>query len=130
LAPRTQAATGASAPQVKSPPARHAIGDVEAEFDALCARLREAGAGLVESATLLELMALGVDWRCDALAAVALEMARQLDGRNSATAKSMCAGRLQEALDRLRELHPLKQEDSPLDEIRARRDQRIAAAQS
>lgn len=72
---------------------------------------------------------MGVEPETSGLAATAVEMARQLDNpRNSATAKSMCAGRLQEALDRLLELNPPATEDSPLDEIRARRAARLAAA--
>lgn len=86
--------------------------------------------GDVEAATLAELDALGVDPRLSALAASALELARQLDNpRNSATAKSMCAGRLQEALARLLELNPPRSEDTPLDQISARRLERIAAAE-
>jgi hypothetical protein len=110
LAPRTQAATGESARQASDPPARPAIGDVEA-------------------ATRAELAALGVSPATSAVAASALELARQLDNpRNSATAKSMCAGRLQEALDRLLELNPPQREDTPLDEITKRRANRLAAA--
>lgn len=63
------------------------------------------------------------------LAASALVMAAQLDDPGtSATSKAMCAARLESALDRLRELAPPAVAASPLDEIRARRDARVAAA--
>jgi len=77
--------------------------------------------GPVEAAAVTELKALGVKPETSALAAAALELARQLDNpRTSATAKSMCAGRLQEALDRLLELNPPEQEATPLDRIRTK----------
>lgn len=64
-----------------------------------------------------------------ALAAVALAMACELDsGRNSATSKSMCARALAEVMRELRELAPAKREESPLDEIRARRDAKVVRA--
>lgn len=110
MGPATPDVTAGSVPPAAAPPARPAHGDVEA-------------------AALAELAALGVDRATSALAATSLELARQLDNpRNSATAKSMCAARLIESLDRLRELNPPAQEDSPLDQIAARRRERIAAA--
>lgn len=85
--------------------------------------------GDVETAVRAELRVLGVEPATSAIAASAIELARQLDNpRNSATAKSMCAGRLQEALDRLLELNPPQQEATPLDEITQRRAERLAAA--
>lgn len=63
------------------------------------------------------------------LAASALAMARELDdGRNSATSKSMCARALAEVIRELRGLAPEKHESTPLDEIRARRDAKLARA--
>lgn len=61
-----------------------------------------------------------------ALAASALALARALDDPETyATAKSNCAKELRETLDRLRQLALTVREDSPLDEIRARRDARL-----
>lgn len=129
MARHTPDATGASARPDSAriePPASG--DDAEAWLARTTAQLRAQGCGAVESATLLEIVALGVDYRVSALAAAALELARQMDGRNSATAKSMCAGRLQEALDRLLELHPPQQEATPLDQLKEKRAARLAAA--
>lgn len=64
------------------------------------------------------------------LAAMALALAAELDDAgNSATSKSMCAKTLLETLDRLRALAPEKPKENPLDEIRARREKRLAAAE-
>lgn len=61
-----------------------------------------------------------------ALAAAALALARELDNpRNSATSKSMCARALTETLDRLRELAPEESKEDRLDELTARRAERI-----
>jgi hypothetical protein len=126
LARRTPAVTGPSAPPATTASSPPSTGD---EDGALVAEFHYADVGNVERAAVAELGALGVDFKTSALAAAALELARQLDHpRNSATAKSLCAGRLVEALDRLRELNPPAQEDSPLDEVRRRRDARIADA--
>ena len=56
------------------------------------------------------------------LAMLALALAQEIDGENSATSKSMCAGQLRDTLDRLRELMPTEQEADELDELAARRD--------
>jgi hypothetical protein len=59
------------------------------------------------------------------LAALALAMAREIDSSgNSATSKAMCAGRLHDAMDRLRELTPDEQERTQLDELTERRAKR------
>jgi hypothetical protein len=64
-----------------------------------------------------------------ALAATALALAGQLDNpKSSATAKAMCAGKLIEALDRLRELAPPRKETDDVDEVQAKREARRAAA--
>lgn len=76
----------------------------------------------------------GIASRCpglesSALAALALALAAEIDNiDNSATSKSMCAARLVEALDRLRELAPETNEGDQLDEITERRLARRAAA--
>lgn len=59
-----------------------------------------------------------------ALVASAFALARELDSKNSATSKSMCARALREALDRLRELAPPREKPDRLDELKARRSQR------
>lgn len=60
------------------------------------------------------------------LAATAIRLAQELEHPfNSATSKSMCAARLIEALDRLRELAPQPEEDDKLDELRAKRAERL-----
>lgn len=66
------------------------------------------------------------------LAASALALAREMDNpKNSATSKSMCARSLIETLDRLEEAAPDEQQEaSPLDELKARRAARRAAAAS
>lgn len=60
-----------------------------------------------------------------ALAQLALAMAAEIDDPdNTATAKSMCAARLSDALDRLRDLAPPAVEHDRLDEVSQRREQR------
>jgi hypothetical protein len=60
-----------------------------------------------------------------ALAAMALQLARQLDStKTSATSKSMCSAQLRDTLDRLRELAPPAQGADRLDEVTKKRDQR------
>lgn len=64
-----------------------------------------------------------------ALAATARQLAQELDDPgNSATSKSMCAGRLMEAMDRLHELLPPEEEQDSLDELARRRAKRRGAA--
>lgn len=61
-----------------------------------------------------------------ALAASALVLADELDDPgNSATSKSMCARALAEAMDRLRELAPPRQEETRLDQLAAKRAARL-----
>lgn len=63
------------------------------------------------------------------LAASALALSREIDKpENSATSKSMCAKSLLDTMNRLRELAPPVRGVNPLDEIRARRDQRVAGS--
>jgi hypothetical protein len=63
------------------------------------------------------------------LAAVALSMARELDNPyNSATSKSMCAGKLQDVMDRLRELAPPLKKGDTVDDLANRRRSRRADA--
>lgn len=82
----------------------------------------------VRSAVEAELKALrkrAPDLADSAVAASALVLADELDDTgNSATSKSMCAKALREAMDRLHELAPEKQEATKLVQINARRDAR------
>jgi hypothetical protein len=71
-------------------------------------------------ATLPEHLAQG------ALAAAALTLARELDKpKNSATSKSMCAGRLQSTMRELRELAPPAPKKGVLDDIKSGRALRL-----
>jgi hypothetical protein len=81
----------------------------------------------VRAAVELDLKALPADIRNSAIAATALALARELDNRNnSATAKSMCAGKLIEAMEKLRAIAPAKPQPTALDEIAKRRERRLA----
>lgn len=65
--------------------------------------------------------------RGSALAALAVAMAREVDNPdNSATSKSLCAGRLIDAVDRLRASVPAEVQADGLDDLAARRDRRLA----
>jgi hypothetical protein len=76
-----------------------------------------------------DLERMGGDLADTALAAMARVLAAELDnGGTSATAKSMCAARLQEAMDRLRELAPPRKENDVIDEVGSRRAERRAKA--
>lgn len=62
-----------------------------------------------------------------ALALGAVAMAREIDsGRNSATSKSMCFARLQDAMLKLRELAPEAPKGDLIDELHSRRAARRA----
>lgn len=63
-----------------------------------------------------------------ALAALALALADEIDGGNSATSKSMCAGRLMDALTQLRALVPPERKADGIDDIAHQREKRLAAA--
>lgn len=76
-----------------------------------------------------ELAKLPPDLADSALAGSALVMAEALDNpKASFTAKSMCQNRMQEALDRLRELAPPEEKRDDLDDIAARRALRLAGS--
>lgn len=62
------------------------------------------------------------------LAAAARQLAREMDGDNSATSKAMCAKALMEALDRLRELAPAAKAEDRIDELAGKRTKRRASA--
>lgn len=73
-----------------------------------------------------ELAQLPKDLRTSALAATAKAMAMALDDpENSATSKSMCAGRMLDIMNRLRELAPPDTTHTKLDELLNRRQQRL-----
>lgn len=61
------------------------------------------------------------------LAALALSLAKEMDAKNSATSKSMCARALAETLASLEELAPAAPMKDAVDEIAARRDKRKTA---
>lgn len=66
--------------------------------------------------------------RGTALAALAVALAREVDDPdNSATSKSLCAGRLIDAVDRLRQMVPAEVQADGLDDLAARRDRRLAS---
>lgn len=76
---------------------------------------------------LAELRKLSPELADGAVAASAVVLAAELDKpRNSATAKSMCARALREAMDRLRELAPADEKKDDLDDLTARRNARLA----
>jgi hypothetical protein len=58
------------------------------------------------------------------LAALALALAREMDAKNSATSKSMCARALAETLERLEALAPVEEISDALDDLAARRTKR------
>jgi hypothetical protein len=60
------------------------------------------------------------------LAAVAFALARELDARNSATSKSMCAKAMVDVLRELRALVPPLEEKDDLDDLAAQRKKRIS----
>jgi hypothetical protein len=66
------------------------------------------------------------DLATSALAASALALAAEMDNKNSATSKSMCAKALLDTLNRLRELAPPKRAKNDLDLQRERREARLA----
>lgn len=71
------------------------------------------------------------DIRGSALAALAVAMAREVDSPdNSATSKSLCAGRLIDAVDRLRATVPAEVPADGLDDLAARRDRRLAGVKA
>lgn len=61
------------------------------------------------------------------LAALALSLAKEMDAKNSATSKSMCARALAETLASLEALAPAAPIKDAVDEIAARRDKRKTA---
>lgn len=86
-------------------------------------------ASVVEAlqAELVEIAKRDASLSRSALAAAALELARQIDApKNSATSKSMCAKELRETMARLRELLPAETEGDRVDELGSRRAKRLA----
>ncbi len=63
-----------------------------------------------------------------ALAQSAMELARQLDSKTSATSKSMCARALQATLGDLRAQAPPARTHDVVDELSSRREKRIGGA--
>lgn len=97
----------------------------KAEIEALLQTVTVRGA--VES-DLAELAKRDPHLPATALAASALELARQMDDpENSATAKSMCSRALTEVLDRLAAQAPAKAKGDRIDELAQRRASRRSA---
>lgn len=85
--------------------------------------------GRVETALEADLASLPENLALGALAASALAMAREIDSSgNSATSKSMCQARLQDALAELRSLAPPEVKRDAIDEIKAAREKRLRLA--
>lgn len=61
------------------------------------------------------------------LAALALSLAREMDAKNSATSKSMCARALSETLEKLEALAPPEETADALDELASKRAKRLSA---
>ena len=61
------------------------------------------------------------------LALTAVALARELDGDNSATSKSMCARALAELIDRLRALAPAEERADGIDDLAKKRQKRVAS---
>jgi hypothetical protein len=83
--------------------------------------------GVVEN-VLRDIEELGPKASETGLAATALAFAAELDARNSATSKSMCAKSLIDVMRELRALAPPKIQEDRVDEIAKRRERRIARA--
>ena len=81
-------------------------------------------------ADLERFAALAPEVAVSAEAAVARSLAQEMDSDSSATSKSMCAGKLLEALEILRSRLPEKVEVSAVDDIAARRAKRLAVRRS
>ncbi len=78
--------------------------------------------GVVDAVTR-DLAALPENLRTSGLATVALALARELEHpHNSATSKSMCAGRIVDIMGVMRALAPPERKADSIDEIAARRD--------
>jgi hypothetical protein len=88
----------------------------------------EAVVMTVESAVEHDIKFLGPKAAESALAATALALARELDGENSATSKSMCAKALIDTMRELRAVSPPKMEADGLDDLTARREARRSAS--
>lgn len=85
--------------------------------------------GQVEAAVLRDLDAMPERVRESGVAAIALDQARRLDGLDSGTqptAASMLAAQLRTTLLELAKLAPPLAEEDGVDELRARRAQRLA----
>jgi hypothetical protein len=84
----------------------------------------------VETAAQRDIDLLGPKAAESALAATALALARELDGENSATSKSMCAKALIDTMRELRSVAPPRMEADGVTDIAERREARRAKAQA
>lgn len=86
--------------------------------------------GPVETATRAELERMPAEIAESAIAASAVMLAQGMDSPASFTSKGMGAKVHREIMDRLRELAPPVEEKDELDDLAARRAQRLAARSS
>ena len=87
----------------------------------------------VEAAVRSDLEKLAVRNRelaTSSLAANALQLAREMDSKNSATSKSMCARALNETMEKLLALAPVEEPPDMLDDLEKRRAARRARVAS
>lgn len=80
----------------------------------------------VEDATRAELDVLRVEETAPGLAAVALDLARAIDGSDAPTAKAVVARELRAVISDLRKLAPIGEEGDALDELTRKREARRA----
>ncbi|MGW7085026.1 hypothetical protein ACWGH2_16260 [Streptomyces sp. NPDC054871] len=82
---------------------------------------------VIEGATRTEIDQLGVEAIAPGLAAVALELARQLDECEAPTSAAVVARELRATMLELRKVAPAKSEGDALDDLAARRAKRLGA---
>ncbi len=80
----------------------------------------------VVEAVRADIEKLGAGGQGSGLAATALALAAELDARNSATSKSMCAKSLIDVMRELRALAPPAESEDDLERARKRREDRLA----
>lgn len=83
----------------------------------------------VEDATRTELDSLHVDAIAPGMVAVALELARNLDGADAPTSAAVVARELRATMSDLRKLAPVGEEGDTVDDITRQREKRRADAQ-
>lgn len=84
----------------------------------------------VEEATRAELDALHVESNAPGLVALALKLARQIDGADAPTAAAVVARELRATMADLRKLAPIGEEGDTVNDIARQREKRREAARS